>query len=234
MRDVDSDALRVVEQTLGIGRPASATRPVELDNDVLQMVWDVGGQIRRGVAPPSSEGIFTLAMKHDHPTSDGVIESSIDPYDGDGVCEDVAGDWDIGGLWPLVQNDRVRQGIDVWLLYSAAVIVAGPTNFDSAVLELRFGASQNALHCNQDLGTRRALPIALYDADSVKTLTAMGNNLSNLVGVGAGPYHRWAIRIPRGCSIRWRSANKNNGAMQNQLTAILGYMGAAQGQDGAL
>lgn len=129
MREIDSDALRFVLPSLGIGSPIASTRPAVFDDDVLQQILDVGPLIRRGLSnrPTQWGGIFQLLF--DHANTSGAAQTSsiaIDPWLGPSSSTPAE-----------VQNGWVPQpDADLWLLYASLRDRSGTDTIEWAQLEM--------------------------------------------------------------------------------------------------
>lgn len=71
MREIDTDALSAVAESLGIANPATATRPVTFDDDNLQQTFQVDGHVveARASAVAPRGGLFSIDFAFSNETA---------------------------------------------------------------------------------------------------------------------------------------------------------------------
>lgn len=225
MREIDSAALRTVDETLGVGRPATLTRPTSFDDGTLQQTYDVGPQIRRGVTPGLAEGIWAMAFEHEHGAADATLTTQMPPY-GVGVggftCA-AGGAGSFASGWP----NPVPRGMDVWILRASAFITSGAAaDFNGALLDIILPSPSNAYACGVSLGNRSFGLVQWTDTydDDIGSINLLeqGTKLSN---------PKVMQRVPRGAAIRLRTRNQNATGITILCNIMVGLMGAGLGQD---
>lgn len=219
MREIDTDALRAVLPSLGIGNPGTATRPATFDDENVQQVLDVSGLIRRGRAPVGTVGIFAFQIQLEH-AGGGVDNQAfqLNPYT---LAQ--TGGGTTGGLWP----NPVPDNMDVWVMSVGGRLTAGASaDFDSAVFDMQLEPQLNAFVSNVAI-TAQAIPtVAAWDSIAA---VVSGNRLAR---VGTGEIDaRIGIRVPRDAALRWRSRAGTTGAVNILFTTLVGLFPAGLGQD---
>lgn len=209
MREIDTDALRLVAPTLGVGNPATATRGVLFDDENLQQVMEVTPEIRRAATIAPTSGVFGAAITNTHGAA-GQIVTTRDPYD-----LAVAS----GAGWP----DPIPDELEVWLLSghaAAAVNVADETL--SQRLELRHPATHIAFGAS---GTLTQL-VQLFQTEV--PISAAVAYLAE-AGSGVAGYRGPAWRITRGSLIVWATQAEAAGDITTEL--VLGLFPTALSHD---
>lgn len=126
MKQVDSDALGVVNRALGLsGRGDDKT---ELEDGILSQGVDVAPMIRRGRTLQPSEGIFYGILRNIHSGS-GLLTSQIFPW---------AADDNAVAPYPR----RVPVQFDLWLLYATAIRSSGAGTVSASLSMRMSGLSQ--------------------------------------------------------------------------------------------
>ena len=116
MRQIDTDALRLVSSSLGIGNPSGATAATDFDDDLLQQVLNVGGLISRGRTPFPSSGIFGANIANVHGAANE-LSTDFNPY------RISASGLTAQSPWP----DPVPDDMDVWLLGASGFTTVAAT-----------------------------------------------------------------------------------------------------------
>ena len=226
MKLLDSRALEFVNRVLGISGGAG-TR-VEVDDGVLQQVFDVGPLIRRGRSPAS--GILSTGILNTHSgAAASTASGTIDPYGANALAV---------GLWPK----PIPPELDVWVLaVTAQVATHAAANFDGGRLNVTFPAGR---------GLNVGLPVTQVIATSVvqptteqSSLTIMEYNSESDLGTDLGftlsPVASGAtsspipLRLPRDCLLQWTTRTNALGASVYRVEITLGLFASGLGQDGA-
>lgn len=122
MRDIDTDALQLVSPTLGIGNPATATRPATFDDENVQQVLEIGELVRRARVAGANAGI-------------GAIRVALTQA-GAGTNSEVVVPWTDTASVAMPQEE-IRDGkLDLWLLYLSGERTAGAGDLNSWRLSL--------------------------------------------------------------------------------------------------
>jgi len=149
MREVDTQALRSVARSLGIGNPSTATAPVVFDDDNLQQSLDVGALVSYGSA--------RRAELHD-----GWVTLTI-PLSCAGVVNWYTTSQGIGAAgFPGILED----GDCLWI-YSITADISADTSFGHAMVSL-------ALPSTAEIGatSRVAYPLLMGDTTFTYALAA--------------------------------------------------------------
>jgi hypothetical protein len=127
MLEIDSDALKLVLAALGRGTPATATRPLAFQDELLQQTLDVRELIRRAgvVQNGLDDGIWTMILSNTH--AGATTEST-------GFNVDSIGGTVAAFPQPIPAN------MDLWLLAASAKVGNAPGNFTDAYLVVGHGA----------------------------------------------------------------------------------------------
>lgn len=213
MREVDTDALQEVAPSLGVGNPATATRPVLFDDENLQQALVVNDLIRRGrTLAGSGGGIYAAQIVNSHGGA-GTIIATRDPYDL-GVAT--------GAGWPA----PVPEDLDAWILSAQVAAAIGDVDTSVATrFELRHPAVSAAFGGTGGTVTQ---VLRLWDTE-----VAISGAVAYLGGVGDGVvgYNHPATRIPRDALIVFASHKQGAGAADITLQLVLGLFPAGLGQD---
>lgn len=116
---VDSDALDVVNLSLGLDGTGSAPNTELLDGQ-LDQVLDVSSLVRRGRTIGSTTGVFRVVLRNVHAGA-GTLATGWNPYDSDPV----------GAIepWPV----PVPKHFDVWVLGASVRFVSGSGTCEASV-----------------------------------------------------------------------------------------------------
>lgn len=110
MREIDTDALHGVAESLGIGNPATVVGQVEFQDEVLQQVLDVARLVRRSRAGVvRTQGVINFSIDHTHPVAN-TITTDVDVY---GLVTNVSAD----PPWP--EPEKIEE-LDIYLLGCSA------------------------------------------------------------------------------------------------------------------
>lgn len=219
MRDIDSDALRLVAQALGVGNPVTAVQQVQFDDGVLQQVLDVAALVRRAGTIAPSAGLWTVNIINSH-NSANAVSTTIDPYNLTGA----------GNGYPV----PIGPELDVWLCdVSGGTGIASTIDIDEpSFLGIDYPATTVAV------GTAAAVTQIVKTYTSTVTMADGRIQLTDAGDAeGAGPKGRGTAytgallprRIPRGGAIRWET--KSTGITTLGARLLLGIFPAGLGQD---
>lgn len=221
MRPVDTDALRAVGPSLGIGNPGTATQMVQFDDGILQQVLDVTPLVRRSRVPVGTTGLFIFEVELVHAAADSNREFRLNPYTlaqtGGGVT---------GGIYP----NPVPDDMDVWVLNVSGRIEAGlAADFNSGMLDIITEPGINGFASGVAITNQGSPYLAAWN-DTVNILQV--DRLLQVGGIGIVP--KIGMRVPRKAALRWRSRNQNAGALSVRYTTMIGLFSAGLGQDGVV
>jgi len=213
MREVDSSALRLVAQALGIGNPHTVVGEVLFDDGVLQQVLNVMPLVRRAGTLAPTTGIYASDFDQAHVAA-GALLTTFDPY----------APASPGAGWP----SPVPLGFDAWLLSVQLAAVVGDhstTNASRATILIP--------------GTHRAFGDAAPTNYSCEYSAHLGEIIVGGAGtscyigiVGSGLVtQRRAVRIPRGATIQLQSISAAVGAATMTWQLFWGLFPSALGQD---
>jgi hypothetical protein len=209
MRDVDSQALRLVSRALGIGNPVTAVEQVSFDDSVLQQVLEVGPLVRRGGTLERTAGLYMADFDNVH-AAPGAVASSVDPYAPSSP----------GAGYP----SPVPTGLEVWLLGAQVAAVAGvhSTTQHSRVSLLVPGV-QRAF--GDAAPTNYTLEYSLHLGE----LPILAGTVVYINALGYTGTARRAVRVTRGSTINMSSVAANAGTITFQLG--IGLFPVALGED---
>ena len=114
MREVDTSVLTGIARALGIGNPATATLPVNFDDDNLQQAFDVGALIRYHAARRFQVADGWATVNFSHAVAGAGFDQTVVTID-----ENLS---------------EVQEG-DIFWAYSASVVVVGTlANIDNCIV----------------------------------------------------------------------------------------------------
>jgi len=215
MKRIDSDALGVVNRSLGLTGAGSPLTELH-DGEVFQTL-DVARLARRGRTIEPSGGIFTVNLENNH-TGASTEVTAVNPYA-----------QDVGTIAPY-PNPMPPQ-FDIWLL-TATIQRKSGTGTILALLDVLFplqGFGEN--EAGAAVVTEDVQAVALWDA-----VVSVG--IQFLIQAGSEePRATINIRMPRptpsvGSSFRLRTTS--SAASVYAMTAVLGVFPVAMGQDFAV
>lgn len=212
MRPIDTDALELVAPALGVGNPATATRPVDFDDENLQQVLDVGRLIRR--CRSLAGGIFFSRAEFVALGADQRLDS-FDPYDFSSAAGATIG--------PQYQRP-VNPELDVWILgMDVRESVAGAV--DGVLVGLQVPATLMAMSNNGQGIVGMFRSYAHFSGSIVQqgVDNLIPETTSGLVSVDR------AVRIPRGATIDFYV--DFNAAATCQVKVTTGVFARGLGQD---
>jgi len=215
MKRVTSDALGIVNRSLGLAGADSSGATEFLDSVVFQGV-DLSQLIRRGRTLAGSTGLFLAVNEHIHAGA-GVLNNDVFPY------AQAVGRQE---PWP----NPVPMHFDVWYLGASLNIdTAGAGTLTAAKINLNIQApavawAQDDMDAATTISEQR-VPLASWNAEE----TAGGERY----GVGfLGAFEQKVIRIRRGTEIEFRSTVAG-AALTVIFQVYLGLFPNGLGQDGA-
>jgi len=207
MKKIDSQALEVLKEALGLSGAASPV--TELTDGIVDQVLWVNDIIRRSRTQAQTGGLYTGILKNTHAAADSRV-SALLPYNAT-----------IAAIPPY--PTPMPRGFDVWIL-SAAVTQASGTGTLQAALLLECPASvmglsstTGAFQSNQNL--------AFWDTVIVENTT---------FGIASGitePTRKIGLRIPRAPTTALRFASTSSAAAVFDCFITLGVFPTALGQD---
>lgn len=214
MRDVDTDALKEVARSLGIGNPATVLGQVSFQDDVLQQVLLVNTLVRAARARPiQSSGIISFGQELVHPGADQQQES-FDPY----TIPITGGAGEAVPPWPTVEE---RQFLDCWV-FSVKLSkqdASGAGGLSSAFMGsvgIPIGASS---------GIQPGVVLAEFDG---LVTTSIGDQATE-IGSGLVTPRILPIRVAKGATLRTRTIS--TGAVTFEGQWVLGWFPRGLGQD---
>jgi len=217
-KQIDSGALDVVDSALGIGGAGSAAI-TELDDGVVDQVLSVNELIRRGLAPPATQGIFRGVMRNTHSGAGGEF-STWTPYNP--VLATI--------LAPYPRP--VPPGFDIWLLRACVVVTTVLGTVDAVLLiqnvRQGFGITQTGAF---QLSNQR-LPLAYWDTIVDQDVTAkfLVTGTEN-----SDPWKQINQRLPRlgetGSVVQILFATESTATSAYECNLIFGMFPVGMGQD---
>lgn len=209
MKRVDSDALGVVTQALGMtGKGAPVT---EFLDGQLDQTLEVGPIVRRGRTLAGTEGLFTGILRNIHTDAESLL-SQFTPY---------AAPVGTVAPYPAVMPRQY----DLWLLGAGLRRISGGGTV-SAILDLEYQTQGFGI---DDSGVAvvvvRTQVLAFWDAVVTEGISF------GLMGT-LGPYANIGLRMPRdpGTLLTFRSTSSITETLECQV--IIGMFPTALGQDG--
>lgn len=219
MRSVDSQALALVQRALGLTGPAEGE--AQFEDRILQQTFDVTPVVRRSRTLAQGEGYFTAVLQNNHTGVASTITSSITPYALTSGALD---------FYP----DPVPREFDLWLLAFSAFTQSGSGNFASGDLNVTMAAPNVPRALDESAGVvTPQINLAIFPAEQ----SAVGGNFLAIggdVSGGARSYAQPNIRLPRNCTIAFRTLNVGLTSPVYNLTMLWGLFPSMLGQDMAL
>lgn len=211
MKKIDSDALGVLNKSLGL---TGAGSPItELEDGIVGQSVNVNEVARRGRTIAKSQGIYTAVMRNIH-VGASTVTTSVDPYRV-GLLIAAAG-------YPV----RIPEQFDLWLLTATVVRSAGVSSL-AGVLRLDYGAAHGWGIDNLGAAILATGSMAVAHFQSVATIAGtFGVNSANGL-----PVFKLGMRLPRddNTSLEWSTTGTDS---TFDLQLVLGLYPASLGQDG--
>ena len=213
MRDLDSDALTLIQRQLGysgVGDP----RTTFLDSELAQ-IFDVGSGVRRARADIATGGWWFGILENVHLGADDMV-SNINPYSG------LQG-FSANTFPPSVDPQK----FDIWIHGAVLKRTAG-VGFLTATLT--YLTLERAMAFGKDDGgtvvapQAVAIPMAFFD-DVINT----GANIYGINAVSGQVYQRVNVRMPSQGFLQFESVSTN--ASTWQMSIILGLFPVGMGSD---
>ena len=214
MKRVDSDALGVVNDALGLTGAGSAV--TELSDGIVDQALNVVPIVRRGRTLAKSQGIFTGVFRNVH-SGGGALSSQINPYD-------VGFDAEL----PPYPVPIPRQ-FDIWLLSATGRRVTGTGTVTASII-IRYSAVQQGWgisDTNTPVALLSEVPVALWSilfGDGTTTWLRDSNVSPNAP--------EFAIRLPRDRNLTLIFQSNVSAAATLVADLVLGVFPVSLGQDG--
>jgi len=215
VKEIDSDALRTINRSLGIAG-GLADAPTVLDDSNVAQVLEISRLVNRGRTPAGSTGWFYGLFVNEHGVAGG-LESLIDPY---------APDVNAVAPYPAI----VGRDTDFWLYGALVQRTAGAGTLAGAHLLVQPDASQQGWGID-DSGVAVAAggSFAMTRWTGLDSSVSVGNPFG-ITGNGAC-YAPLNLRLPRGIvSLRFRSEAAGASATF-QCWVVMGLFTEGLGQD---
>ena len=214
MKKIDSDALGVLNKSLGL---SGAGSPVtELTDGIVDQSIDIVPAVRRGRTLAGSGGIFTATLRNIHPGLGSVLSQAL-PYE---VVPAIAR--------PPYPTPMPAQ-FDIWLL-SATVRQTGGAATLSGALFILYPTAQIGWGVDS-LGVAVVadglMPVASWDVIKGTGTISIGSNVG-----GSQTYQKIGTRLPRSPNLQLIFHSTASAITVFHCDMILGVFPVALGQDG--
>jgi len=212
MKKVDSDALGILNQALGL---TGAGSPItELADGVVDQTLDVVPIARRGRTQAATDGLYTAVFRNSHPGSGG-LSSEIQPYDVTPGIE-----------FPPYPTPTPRQ-FDIWLL-SATMRRASGSGTIQAALYIRYAQTQQGWgidDSNNAVSLLSIVPVMFWN-------TVLGTGFTSVVASSGEVVSRAAMRLPRDRNLSLVFETSASALSVYVCDMVLGVFPISLGQDG--
>lgn len=192
MRVLDTDALEGVNEALGVGAPAGATRQTVFDDENLQQILDVStGLLTRGRTKFHNDGLGYVLLENIHVDVETETASII-------LMGDLL-DTFIQGAWP---SDKLREGkLDLWFVHAILTQSDGVNvgDFDTGFLTMDI-TDVPRIGINSDgtaIAGARIVPLAIWEAQMQFFQPIAGGAAGAAGGPGLGAIVPLNFRVPR-------------------------------------
>ena len=212
MKQIDSDALGIINRALGITGAGAAITQL-MDGSVSQ-VLDVTAAVRRGRTIQPMQGVFTAILRNVHGAANTLV-TTWSPY---------AGGTGTRPPWP----DPVPTQFDVWLLQASTRQISGGGTFRGALFINYDGIQQGFGADDSGVAVVASFPHPIINWDGTATNT-------HTIGIEDGklPALPAAIRLPRanapGTQLVFSSTSSAIATFDVQL--VVGLFPVTLGQD---
>lgn len=212
MKEVDSDALSIVDLALGLSGPG--TTITELTDGVVDQSLDVVPIVRRGRTQARTDGIYTAVLQNAH-SGAGTLSSQINPYN-----------VGFGAELPPYAVPTPRQ-FDIWLLNASLRRLSGASSITGGLFVRYSAASQGwgISDTNVPVALLSQMPAIIWT-----TLTATG--IEVIGGSGSQDMNlRVPLRLPRDPDLTLLFESTATALSVFVVDLILGVFPVALGQD---
>jgi len=216
VKEVDSDALGIVNKALGLtGRPS--TGGTEFLDSVMFQGVDVTKMVRRGRTLANTQGLFYALIRNIHAV-DSVVSTQVNPYN-------LAAD----GLRPPFPSP-IPPEFDFWLLgaainrISGSGTIAATLNLQYNLPVLGFGVDSAAAAETNTANIR----LAFWDA--FQTVSGTFGLLSG----SAQPFKKIGLRLRREATAILAFESDSSALMTVECQMLWGLFPVSLGQDGAV
>ena len=223
MKQLDSNALGLVDRALGLAGPGS--QQTELEDGLVAQTLDVTNLVARSRSPIQHGQKWAIIQNVHSTTSDAL--TAVDPYFIPGGAAPLVAPYGVQWNWP----DPVPLGFDIWYLGCVTQVVTG-TGFTEGYFGMVGGQVPAGAfgYTHSGIGITASTiryPLQSWSGEALVGGILFGTAIASSQQVFATGQR--GVRIPRGTTLEFRS--RSSAAITVQAMPLLGLFPQALGQD---